>query len=182
MNNLNDPNILSDGIFEVMWRIMALAPNVVYGGSIALNGVGLLNREVGDIDLFFPQNGGPEYFSLIRYPLSENQISETITDINGNPVSRLGVVIDNVHICCFKIPISHLTYSTINVQRGNRVLRINIQNVNYVIQTKAFFSKKSLKHETDLIEIDKILDMMFSTSIDYSRFNHPLAQILKQEK
>ena len=54
MNNLDNSEILSDEIVNAIDLIITQIPDVIFGGSIALNAVGLLNRKVSDIDVFFP--------------------------------------------------------------------------------------------------------------------------------
>jgi hypothetical protein len=52
-NNLENKQILSDDILNAIDLIIKKTPHAVFGGSIALNAVGLINRKISDIDLFF---------------------------------------------------------------------------------------------------------------------------------
>ena len=55
-NNLESKEVLSAEILNAIDLIIKHTPNAVFGGSIALNAVGLINRKVSDIDLFFHLN------------------------------------------------------------------------------------------------------------------------------
>jgi len=56
MKNLENKEILSDEILNAISLIIKQTPNVVFGGSIALNAIELINRPISDIDLFFGMN------------------------------------------------------------------------------------------------------------------------------
>src|SRR5690242_1416682 len=55
-NNLENENVLSSEILNAIDLVINNCPNAVFGGSIALNAVGLINRKVSDIDLFFEES------------------------------------------------------------------------------------------------------------------------------
>ena len=55
-NNLENKQILSDDILNAIDLIIKKTPHAVFGGSIALNAIGLINRKISDIDLFFSLN------------------------------------------------------------------------------------------------------------------------------
>jgi len=157
MNNLENRKILSIEMLEVIDKIIATCPTVVFGGSIALNAVGLLNREIHDIDLLFPK-----HFSLSDLLNSNNisnseLISDMEFDVNGKPLQRTGIKLDNINCCVFKISDEELKSSI--VKFDNRT--INIQNVNYVIDIKRRYADKVPKHKDDIFNIDKEIEKLF---------------------
>lgn len=56
MNNLENKKILSDKMLKVVKQLSSEFPNIVFGGSIGLNAVGLIERNIGDIDVFVDEN------------------------------------------------------------------------------------------------------------------------------
>jgi len=153
MNNLENKEILSDEILNAIKLIIKETPLAVFGGSIALNGVGLLNRKIHDIDLFFHTS---ESLTSNRFLAIENDVeilSDTVTDINGVEIQRTGVNIAGVKTCCFKVEDDELQFSKISF----RGVTIHLQNVNYAIQAKIAYSKKeyNTKHKEDLKAINE---------------------------
>jgi hypothetical protein len=167
-NNLENPEILSKELFEVIELIITNCPNVVFGGSIALNAVGLLNRKISDIDLFFHYNESLTNNSLLFIENIEDGeiLSDTVTDVNGKEIQRTGIRIKGIKICAFKVDNEELQHSEIELFGK----KIKIQNVNYAIQAKIAYSKKNNnknneykknnKHEVDLNSIDYILNQL----------------------
>jgi hypothetical protein len=175
MNNLEDDKILSKEIVEVIDMIISNNSNTVFGGSIALNAVGLLNRRISDIDIFILENS--EFPSIIK-ELTEF-VSDTVTNVNGKEVQRTGGKINNVKICIFKVNVEELQHSQFTFLGR----RINIQNVNYAIQAKISYAGKRIiiennkncynnstnnpsKHEKDVNEIEENLKV-FDELIDF---------------
>lgn len=158
MKNLENKEILSDDICEAIWIILQKIPNVVFGGSIALNAIGLINRRVSDIDLFFPISSSLSKNGFLT--VSSHMTSDTVTDVNGKEVQRTGALIGNVKCCCFKVEDEGLNYSLHTFSRGNKIFNVRIQNVNYAIQAKLSYMKNSnnLKHKEDIDNINLLLD------------------------
>ena len=149
-NPLNDENILSSEIREVINKLTCIDDNIVFGGSIALNAVGLIERKINDIDIFLP----------IEYSLSKNHfltsideftLSDTVTDMNGIEIQRTGAKIGNIKICVFKVDDNYLQHSLFTFLGGS----IKIQNVNNAIMAKKFYKEKTnnKKHVDDLNSI-----------------------------
>jgi len=159
---LENKEILPDNLLLVINLIVEKFPDVVFGGSLALNAVGLLNREIFDIDLFIEdisiQESGFGKF-LGKY-WDRNMLSDTVTDLNGNRIQRIGLKINDVHICTFKVSDEYLQHSFIELRDG---LKIKIQNVNYAIQAKISYAQSDMlsKHTKDLKEINDNLDIAF---------------------
>jgi|GEM_PF-6969070 len=157
MNNLENKEILSDEILNAIKLIIKETPLTVFGGSIALNGVGLLNRKIHDIDLFFHVS---ESLTSNRFLAIENDgkiLSDTITDINGIEIQRTGINVAGVKTCCFKVGYDELQFSKISF----RGVTIHLQNVNYAIQAKIAYSKfeYNTKHKEDLKTINEELSI-----------------------
>lgn len=154
--NLESKEILSDEMLSVIDRIIKLHPEAVFGGSLALNAVGLITRKIKDIDVFFPEDAliSKELFSgePATYP------SEHVEIINGTFVSHSGFDIDDVSVCFFKVDSELLLSSPIEFS-GRKV---NIQNVNYAILAKLAYAAKGYdKHKKDLKNIFEKLFEVF---------------------
>jgi hypothetical protein len=164
MNNLENKEILSDEIFNAIVLIVKEIPDAVFGGSIALNAIGLINRPISDIDLFFSrstsltQNG---YLSNLHTGTIEEITSETVTDINGVDIQRTGAKIAGVKTCCFKVSDERLQCSKHKITREGNELTICIQNVNYAIEAKKTYSSRNPKHKPDLETIYNELNSIF---------------------
>lgn len=157
MKNLENKEILSDEIFNAIEIIVSKIPSVVFGGSIALNAIGLINRKISDIDLFFHLGSSLSNNGFLS--VSTHITSDTVTDVNGIEVHRTGAKINNVKCCCFKVEDAGLDYSIHSFSRNGKEIKIRIQNVNYAIQAKISYMKNSNneKHKKDLKNINNIL-------------------------
>jgi hypothetical protein len=162
MNNLYNPEILSDEIVTAIGLIIEKCPEAVFGGSIALNTVGLLNRKISDIDVFFKENttfplrGG----GFLSIPTTE-VLSDTVTDTNGKQIQRTGLMVNGIKVCAFKVGVEELQHSLMSFIRNEKFYELRIQNVNYAIQAKVAYKYKTEKHQIDLIDIDKIFNDAF---------------------
>ena len=83
MKNLENKEILSDEIFNAISLIIKQTPNAVFGGSIALNAVGLINRPISDIDLFFGMNESLSKNGYLSVETIGEITSDTVTNTNG---------------------------------------------------------------------------------------------------
>lgn len=156
-NNLENKEILSDEILAAIDLIIERIPHVVFGGSIALNAIGLLNRKISDIDIFFGLGENLWENEFLRLSKNADLHSITVTDINGEKIQRTGAIILGVKTCCFKVPTEMLQCS--KFEFNNRT--INIQNVNHAIIAKMTYADKSIKHKEDLKQIDMNFDRFF---------------------
>lgn len=152
-NNLENEGVLSPEILNAIDLILKSCPNVVFGGSIALNAVGLINRKVSDIDLFFQYNDSLTKNGFLSIENDGQITSDTVTNTNGVEIQRTGAKINGVKTCCFKVDQEELQHSKAKVFGRT----ICIQNVNYAIQAKIAYSAKNDKHKSDLIQIDAVL-------------------------
>ena len=147
-NYLEDQNLLDSQLLDTMDRIKRIYPDVVFGGSIALVAVGLLNRPVGDIDCFveFDEKSIP----IVKHMESSSHLlSETVDCIDGYPVKRCGGVFNGVKICLFRVhprQLEHIKYRIFDEE-------YNIQNVNWAILAKKSYANRTYKHKRDLKEI-----------------------------
>lgn len=160
MKNLENKEILPDEIFNAILLIIKETPYAVFGGSIALNAVGLISRPISDIDLFFGMNenlASNGYFSI----KSIGEItSDTVTNLNGVEIQRTGAKIAGVKTCCFKVSTEELQCSKHKFTRNGTEYTIQIQNVNYAIEAKKSYASRNTKHKTDLEEISNVLDSL----------------------
>ena len=161
MKNLENKEILSDEILNAILLIIEKTPNAVFGGSIALNAVGLINRPISDIDLFFGMNESSSENEYLSCETINEIISDTVTNTNGVEVQRRGGKIAGVKICCFYVCDEQLQCSKHKFTRNGTEITICIQNVNYAIEAKKSYSSKNPKHKTDLEDISNALDGLF---------------------
>jgi hypothetical protein len=160
INQLEDKDILSDEQLTIIDKLLFSCPHIVFGGSIALNAVGLIKRKINDIDVFLTNkeaiSKSSEILKFIHHEceLNTNDVSESSTDVNGNLIRRTGFKYNNVKICVFQVDELELQHSIITVH--GRKLRI--QNVNHAINAKRAYADKTNKHKDDLTEINKNLD------------------------
>lgn len=150
MNKLEDPSILSPDMLDAMTTLCLADSEIVFGGSIALAAVGLLDRPIKDIDIFLKEGRSVVPLTWFCKP-STTITSETVTNTNGVPVQRTGMTIGGVRVCCFKVAGEELSHSIVQVGRH----RFRIQNVNYAIQAKLSYA--GAKHKADLEHIFEVL-------------------------
>jgi len=107
--------MISKKTWKAIDYILKNCPSAVFGGSIALTAVGLLNREVGDIDLFFQEGDSLTRNGFLKGEptMNPNIGSDTITDVNGKQIQRTSVEVHGIKTCCFKIPFEQWQYSEI---------------------------------------------------------------------
>lgn len=161
MKNLDNKEILPDKICEAIKRIIGIVPDVVFGGSIALNAVGLLNRPVKDIDLFFPIGSSltkGDFLYSLQADYEAAITSDTVTDVDGEEIQRTGVQFGDIKICCFKVKNEQLESTKHTFSRWGDLHTIHIQNVNHAIVAKQTYASKNMKHELDLKEIQQNLE------------------------
>ncbi len=139
--------------------IIDKCPNMVIGGSIALNAVGLIDRKVSDIDLFCASYESLNTNGFLNIE-SDIQLSDTVTDMNGVEIQRTGCKINGIKVCVFKVDSFQLENSLIDV---NGML-LKIQNVNYAIMAKKIYANRpgiwNEKHAKDILTIDEILGLL----------------------
>jgi hypothetical protein len=158
-NALEDSEILSPEILAAIDILLRNAgEGVVFGGSIALNAVGLIRRPIKDIDVMVHEGQSIGGFNLTQFVQATEEvkdISETTTDVNGDIITRVGAKINDVRICIFKLPV--LTFSQFKF--SGRMIKI--QNVNEAIIAKRAYSKfeykSQVKHIQDVEEADEFL-------------------------
>lgn len=161
-NNLEDKEILSPELLQVIDVILAKSPRIVFGGSIVLNALGLIERPIKDIDLFIHNYEGLSNYNLLEFTtlLENGEASETTTDINGQTISRTGLTINNTNICVFSVPVLNSS----EFKFSGRTIRI--QNVNEAILAKKAYventkdGKSYQKHLHDLNSINNSLDSL----------------------
>lgn len=161
MNNLENLEILSDEIFTAIVLIQQRCPEAVFGGSIALNAVGLLTRKIKDIDLFFDDKYTYKFKEgFLTIPTTE-VLSDTVMDTNGKQIQRTALKVNGVNVCGFKVNGEELQHSRMTIYRNDVAVTLKIQNVNYAIQAKIAYRFKNEKHQTDLAIINQTFNDIF---------------------
>lgn len=161
MKNLENREILSDEILQAIDIIVSNCPDAVFGGSIALNAVGLINRKISDIDLFISNRQSLSRIGFLS--LVEGEIlSDTVTNTNGEEIQRTGARIADVKTCVFSVDDEELQHSKHTFVRNGKEYKLFIQNVNYAIEAKKSYSSRNSKHRDDLEIIDDLLNDLFN--------------------
>ena len=182
MNNLDNPNILSNEMFSIVAQISKINNGPIFGGSIALNGVGVLSRTVEDIDIFMPSHRELScIMEILNHPVNDNDTTyDSITIIGDQVIKRYGFITktEGIKICAFICPKSFLNYSTCYVERGNKKVLVKIQHINYAIEAKRLYSNINEKHKDDLSGIYHNLNYLFYNSDNMA----PLSKIFNDVK
>lgn len=148
---------------QVIDALIQRFPHIVFGGSIALNALGLIDREIGDIDVFYPDKA--EYSAWLKtQPLNQSEYQNDV-EMMGYLTHRIGVIIDGVNVCGFEVPLGKETESTV-VSFAGRVIRV--QNPIYAIVAKAIYGEKTAKHQADLVDIQRNLYKFINFYEQYS--------------
>lgn len=149
--------ILPPDIDKAVMYILENIPDAVFGGSIALKAMGLLNRDPHDIDLFFHRNTLLTKNKFIGVGVAEIG-SESVTDVNGDPVQRTSITILGVKTCAFKVRNEELYHSVVTYKG----LPMRIQHANHAINAKRTYKDTTGKHKADLQEVEATLTALFS--------------------
>ena len=156
-NYLENNEILSTDFLAVIDQLISNSKDIVFGGSIALNAVGVIKRPIKDIDLIILKGFGLRSYGLMDHVQKTefDEISETTTDVNGILINRVSAKINNVNICIFQLEV--LSYSEFSFLGR----KIKIQNINDAILAKRCYSKKDCnsrdKHSKDVKEIESTI-------------------------
>ena len=172
--NLNN-KILSPEIKDLILKLNNEFPDIVFGGSIALNAVGLIERKIGDIDIFVHEEHKIlESSYVLDYKSSENQrvkdkkneqpknvfdyfskqaefgemkANGDVFSENGLCTLRTGIIIDNIKVCIFEVQNEdELKSFRFKIDDSNE---INLQNIFHAIKTKCLYVRKSFSPNLD---------------------------------
>lgn len=141
---------------HILRVLISYFPNGVVGGSIMFQAHRLLSRKPKDIDFFLPDNTEiPDWLS--RY--ADSGIgSETITDINGEKIKRVGFKVEEIPICLFLVPPDQC--KSISCYSDFFKMHLPTQYPIYGINAKKVYAQTTsgLKHKQDY---DEIMSNMF---------------------
>lgn len=143
--------------FKSVVEDLADNPDIVFGGSLSLKALKLLDREPKDIDIFVPANYS---ISKLRnsFTLEETETaSETTTDIDGVEIKRIGLKLNGIKVCVFFVEDN--SYSNVRYEG----IKIKVQSCNSTIQAKKAYIRNGAgdidKHKEDLKTIaEKLCD------------------------
>jgi len=157
MNNLNhleDSRILSPVVLNAIDYLLLKNRNFIFGGSLALNAVGIIKRPIKDLDIIIDEGDIDEFDIrgiVKKNPSKDNECYETSQEIGGRQIKRYPASIHEVKVCFFVDP--DPTYSVFKFK--DRKIRIN--NVNDAIMAKRTFletpgvrPESFLKHMMDI--------------------------------
>lgn len=145
---------------------------IVFGGSIVLNALGLIKRPIHDVDIFIDKP--ISYYGGLNDFIHSDEIDEatyeSVTDINGIPINRISIKVNGINVCIFSVQTLNYSFFKIND------IVIKIQNINEAILAKRAYLKiteernKTLindypnlsyeKHKKDVEDIDEFLNQI----------------------
>ena len=140
---------LSEELKSAIKEIATNCPDVVFGGSIALNAFGLLDRPVHDIDIFVSDMHGLNNVNLLSIITDPNALSSTVTDMHGKAIKRVGFKFMGVSVCVFKVDNEQLDSTKILFDN----VTLNIQIPIHAFLAKMQYKDKDKKHADDLIHM-----------------------------
>lgn len=147
--------MLSEDQKKALKILTSIDPNICVGGSVCLNAYGLMDRKVGDLDIFVNRD---KPFNITKFRLANDfdRDYDFTTDFNGDTLDRIPLLISGVKVCLFKVP----PYLTQSLRMKVDGLELNIQNPCFAIAGKVLFSKHDEKHTKDLALIqNKLLNL-----------------------
>lgn len=155
-------------ILNAMRYVQTRVPDALFGGSIALNALGLLDRVVKDIDVVVPEG-----FVLDdkAFSLRQSAIRKDYGGLGNVKTKALNVDID-----FFRVDSDRLSGYNVYING----MPIKIQDVRYAILAKMSYAGKVYKHQWDLDEIHNILIGKFMERLQEERFGtayHPFHDI-----
>ena len=164
-NYIENPNIVSDGIYMTMVAISRHMPFAYFGGSISLVAHGLIARKVSDIDVVIPMAMSiPQV--LIDGSVIGEASSDTVRDVDGNEIRRTGLNINGIKICVFRVDPSKIYGNVVSARRdGDIVNHFNIQDVNTTIFYKNLFASSNPKHRRDIESVQQRLRLLMSDDV-----------------
>jgi hypothetical protein len=161
--SLDNNKILSPKLFEALGVIYKEYPDAIIGGSTCLNGFGLINRPIHDIDILIDM--------LINHDIAlSNKLatgpSMGINNVRGNFIVRFGAKMGDIDCCIFKVPTNFLKrYSSLLIKKRingvERKMVIKIQHFNYCLMAKKEYICNQFiipKHIKDVKTIENILN------------------------
>ena len=136
MNNLTS-DLFKLG--EVIKELSRIYPEIIFGGSLSLKVNNLIDREIGDLDIF--TDILPAERALIS--LSDSQETSLFSsDFLGCELKREALVFKGVKICFFEVPIFMLRDPSIfEMDDGTH---IKIQNPLFAITAKMQYAADSV--------------------------------------
>lgn len=187
-NYLENENILDNHMFSTIKIIQNKFPDVIFGGSISLSAVGLLNRPIADIDCFVSDSGKRNDYlylrELIKPYYKEPKPKQTksmhtgvLTDDldiffkdqfvqNYMKVSETVNYIDGKIVSRYGGYFNDVKFCVFRVPEEFMLhsivkvynTKIKIQNINMCILAKQSFAHKNMKHQKDLQQVHDIIN------------------------
>lgn len=167
-NYIGNPNIVSDGIYMTMKAIARLMPHAHFGGSISLVAHGLINRKVSDIDIVVPIDTQiPSEFLNAQHDVDNEIGSDTVREIDGTEIRRVGIKLYGIKICVFKVELSKIYGTVMKVKRHGSDFfdSFKIQDVNTTLYYKNLFSSSNPKHKKDMDDVRSRLKLLMSDDV-----------------
>ena len=137
--------ILNNNQKEAIQILHQIDKNICFGGSVCLKAYGLMDREVGDIDVFVDKDKPFNADKFRQVADSDTEYNFT-TEFNGDILDRVPLEIKGIKVCIFRVPKYLLSALVIDIDG----IEIAVQNPCFAIAGKVLFSKYDAKHTKDL--------------------------------
>lgn len=140
-NYLEDPEILSPIVLNAIDYLLLKSKDIVFGGSIALNAVGIIKRPIKDLDIVIDRDLA--YYGLDNLQKQEGHSAVEADEFVNKDVTRHALMINEIKLDVFQT--KEIGFSTFKFL--GRTIRIN--NVNeIIIAKKKYLVNPGVKKET----------------------------------
>jgi hypothetical protein len=146
-NHLELSEVLSPVVLNAIDYLLLKNKNFIFGGSLALNAVGIIKRPIKDLDIIIEEGDIDEYDirGIVKKNPSKDIFYETTAEISGKTIKRYPASIHEVKVCFFVD--ENPSYSIFKFK--DRKIRIN--NVNDIIIAKrAYLENPGVRPESFL--------------------------------
>ena len=116
--------MITDNMKKAIQVLQNINPDIVIGGSLCLKVLGLMGREIGDLDVFVDRD---KTFDALKYRAVDeyNKSYDFTTEFNGDILERIPLLIHDIKVCIFKVP----KYLLQSLRMEVEGLEMNIQNL-----------------------------------------------------
>ena len=135
--------MLTENQLIALKTILDINTKICVGGSICLKAYGLMDREIGDLDLFIDKKYLLDFDTLDQY------ISEERSHYDIDDATRISMYIKGVKVDLFRVD-SYLISSAPWAIHG---LQIQMQNPCLAIAAKVKYSETGEKHVRDIEDL-----------------------------
>lgn len=140
-NYLEDPEILSPVLLNAIDYLLLKSKDIIFGGSLALNAVGIIKRPIKDLDIVIDHD--LVHYGLDKLPHQELGSDQPPTDVFDKKVTRHALMLNEIKVDVFQT--TEVGFSKFKF--SGREIRLN--NVNeIIIAKKQYMINPNIKKES----------------------------------